>query len=97
MQMAITWADIRDISIPLCPQTVMACELSAISTPWEPLRLCFQLEDQSKLMCSLLIPKSHLPLARFPVIIQQKVVVVGGCGRIRLFSRGVSGHEHFAR
>ena len=44
MRMAITWADIQAISIPLCPQTVMNCELSAIATSWEPLRLCFSVE-----------------------------------------------------
>ena len=41
MQMAITQDDNQAISIPLCHQTVMACELSAIATLWEPLRLCF--------------------------------------------------------
>ena len=41
MRMAITRDDTRAISIPLCPQTVMACGLSAIATLWEPLRLCF--------------------------------------------------------
>ena len=41
MRMAITRDDTQDISIPLCPQTVMDCELSAIATPLEPLRLFF--------------------------------------------------------
>ena len=44
MRMSITQDDIRDIYIPLCPQTVMACELSEIATPWEPLQLYFSVE-----------------------------------------------------
>ena len=41
MRMAVTRDDTQAISIPLCPETAMACGLSAIATPWEPLRLYF--------------------------------------------------------
>ena len=97
MRMAITRDDTRAISIPLCPQTVIACGLSAMATPWEPLQLFFHMGGPNRLVCSLPIPKSHLLLTRFPVLMQQRVVAVGGGERIRLSSRGVSGYEHFAK